>query len=96
MEAKPSAVKQKVLANGGKPGNMFTEGFLAKVFKFGEPPQIKKELMDQHLQATGGVIITRFPPEVSIFTPILIALQPNGFLHIGHSKAISVDFGFAR
>ena len=29
-------------------------------------------------------IITRFPPE------------PNGFLHLGHSKAIAVNFGFAR
>jgi glutaminyl-tRNA synthetase len=75
---------ERTIADIASSSKFVHEGELSKMHKAGENPQIRPEIMLEHLKRTKGQVITRFPPE------------PNGFLHIGHAKAININFGFAQ
>lgn len=52
------------------------------LLEIGQDPASHAAFLAAHAPNDG--VVTRFPPE------------PNGFLHIGHAKAIMLDFGFAK
>ncbi|KAF9057963.1 tRNA synthetases class I, catalytic domain-containing protein [Panaeolus papilionaceus] len=82
-EPKAAKAEKATEAPAASRRSVFEEGFLGQLHKPGGNPQIHPHLREAHLAATGGQVWTRFPPE------------PNGYLHIGHSKAIFVSFGYA-
>jgi glutaminyl-tRNA synthetase len=83
-DAKPEkAEKEVLLPQPGSEGHRVAKdkANLGDLPNFAVNSDVK---LREHLTATGGRWRTRFPPE------------PNGYLHIGHAKAMHFDFGVAK
>lgn len=75
-------VDRGLLESGDRKWLRFTEGEMQGMHCPFTNYQASPEALKSHIERTGGQVRVRFPPE------------PNGHLHIGHAKAMSINFGY--